>query len=70
LDPESGKKLERPENYAKLMMNPTDNLENLPPGYIEELSNAAERIQRRFLRGEYTDENPFALFSEIAIDLV
>ena len=68
LDPESGKPLEHPELYACLQMNPMDNLDNISGEYVEELSNTAERIQRRFLRGEYSDDNPNALFNDITID--
>ena len=67
VDPESGQPLDS-SNYACLQMNPMDNLENIAPEYIEELSGAAERVKRRFLRGEYTDENPNALFHEEIID--
>ncbi len=63
-----GKPLKNPTNYAKILMNPDDNRDNISPEYLEELENASERKKRRFLRGEYSDENPNALFSETDID--
>lgn len=63
-----GKPLLRPENYARILMNPADNKDNIAPEYLEELEGASERKKRRFLRGEYSDENPHALFPEEIID--
>ena len=63
-----GKALPMPQNYAKLLMNPIDNKDNIAPEYIEELENSSERKKRRFLRGEYADETPGALFAEEVID--
>jgi hypothetical protein len=63
-----GKPLSRPERYAKIKMNPTDNLENIAPEYIQTLDGMTEAKKRRFLRGEYGDETPGALFDEAVID--
>jgi hypothetical protein len=63
-----GKDLPKPENYARILMNPTDNRENIAPEYIEELENSSERKKRRFLRGEYGEETPGAMFPEEIID--
>lgn len=63
-----GKPLPKPENYAKILMNPTDNKDNIASEYLEELENSSERKKRRFLRGEYSDDNPSALFHEEIID--
>jgi phage terminase large subunit len=55
VDPESGEKLD-PKHYGCLQMNPTDNTEHLPDGYIEDiLQHLPENQQRRFLRGEFGD---------------
>lgn len=55
-DPETGEKISNPEHYASLRMNPVDNEENLPEGYIEDvLEHLPEDKRRRFLLGEYGD---------------
>lgn len=63
-----GKHLKNPDNYAKLLMNPMDNKDNIAVEYLEELENSSERKKRRFLRGEYAADNPTALFAEEIID--
>lgn len=50
-------------DYGMIQINPYDNLENLPEGYVENtLASASERSKRRFLYGEYSDENENALW--------
>ncbi len=63
-----GKQLPMPQDYACLLMNPYDNKDNIAPGYLEQLESGSERHKRRFLRGEYGDDNPSALWSEQTID--
>lgn len=67
-DPESGKPLVNPQNYASFQINPRDNQDNLPASYIAELEGQSPRLQKRFLLGEFSDENPNALFSDETID--
>lgn len=68
LDPETKLPLPKPENYAAFQMNPEDNQENLSPEYLESLQGLSERMKRRFLRGEFSDATPNALFDESVID--
>lgn len=68
VDPDTGKPLPYPENYAHFQINPRDNQENLPASYIRELEGQSARLQKRFLLGEFADENPNALFSDVTID--
>lgn len=68
VDPDTGKPLPNPENYAHFQINPRDNQENLPASYIRELEGQSARLQKRFLLGEFADENPNALFSDVTID--
>jgi predicted phage terminase large subunit-like protein len=68
VDPESGKPLPNPENYVSFQINPGDNRENLPASYLKELEGQNARLQKRFLLGEFADENPNALFSDVTID--
>lgn len=45
------------ELYASIKMNPSDNLQNLSEGYIDEvLGNLSSAKQKRFLHGEYSDD--------------
>lgn len=67
-DPETLKPLTNPNNYACFQINPGDNKENLPTGYLAELQGQSARLQKRFLLGEFSDENPNALFADETID--
>jgi hypothetical protein len=68
IDPESGKPLARPENYVYFRINPEDNKANQAEGYIETLKEMSAAKRRRFLEGEFQDENPDALFNEDTIE--
>lgn len=67
-DPESKKPIARPGDYAWFQINPMDNAENLSAGYLETLQNLSPRLQKRFLKGEFADANPNALFHDETID--
>lgn len=67
-DPETKIGLPNPGNYAHFQLNPEDNAENLASGYLDTLRSLSGRLQRRFLRGEFADATPNALFDESAID--
>lgn len=68
LDPETGEALRDPQNYDSFIMNPADNAANLSPEYLATLEGLSERMKRRFLRGEFSDATPNALFNESTID--
>lgn len=51
-----------------MQLNPRDNLENLPPGYIKTLEALPERLRRRFLEGEFREMSPNALFIDETLD--
>jgi phage terminase large subunit-like protein len=63
IDPETGLKLARPEDYASFKMNPGDNLDNLSKDYLDLLNGLSARGRKRFLEGEFADATPNALFS-------
>lgn len=67
-DPESKKPIANPDDYVSFQINPMDNAENLSAGYLETLKNLSPRLQKRFLRGEFADANPQALFHDEIID--
>jgi len=62
INPISGEKID-PEKFVKLLMNPKDNLENLPPQYIEILESLSERDRNRFLHGLFQDDVDGALWN-------
>lgn len=67
--PETRLPLTNPEQYAAIQMNPIDNAENLPQGYIEQtLGNLSLNKRKRFLLGEWSDDNENALWKMSMID--
>lgn len=68
VDPETRMPLADGDNYAVFKMNPTDNAENLADGYLDGLRNSSARIRTRFYEGEYSEDNPYALFNAETID--
>lgn len=67
-DPDTRAALADPDNYAALRINPVDNVDNLSAEYLKTLESLSERQKRRFLRGEFADATPNALFQEATID--
>ncbi|MGL6124819.1 MAG: phage terminase large subunit, partial [Shewanella sp.] len=61
-DPDTKIALPRPDDYACFQINPQDNAENVSAGYLETLTGLSARLQRRFLKGEFSDATPNALF--------
>lgn len=67
-DPETGKGLLDPGNYASFQINPQDNQENLSATYLDTLRGMSPRLQKRFLKGEFADATPNQLFPAEVID--
>ena len=67
-DADTRQALPDPHNYACMQINPYDNAANLPDDYIGTLEGLSSRLQKRFLRGEFADANPNALFQDETID--
>jgi phage terminase large subunit-like protein len=68
-DPTTNQPLANPGDVAWMRINPEDNLANLPPDYVSKtLGGMSARQQKRFLRGEFADATPNALFREENID--
>lgn len=67
-DPESKQALAHPDDYAWCRLNPEDNAQNLSASYIDALRGMSQRQQKRFLRGEWSDANPSALFRDEDIE--
>ncbi|MBR2872975.1 MAG: phage terminase large subunit [Lentisphaeria bacterium] len=69
LNPADNTPLVLPEQYAMMRINPADNKENLPPGYIDDtLGTLSVRQRRRFLEGQWQDEVEGALWNSEIID--
>jgi phage terminase large subunit-like protein len=63
VNPVENTPLPRPELYTYMRLNPDGNKENLADGYIETtLEGMSERKKKRFLRGEWADDNENALW--------
>jgi len=62
------KMLATPEQYVWMRINPTDNTENLPKEYLDELATLGDRARRRFLAGEWGSANENALWTYDVID--
>jgi PBSX family phage terminase large subunit len=58
LQPENWEPLRDPQNYSSMVMNPTDNIDNIDPDYITDvLEGLPEKEKARFMRGEFTDDS-------------
>lgn len=68
LDPETKRPLPEPDDYASFQINPADNQANLSPEYLRMLEALPARMRQRFLAGQFSDDNPNALFPEEHID--
>lgn len=53
--PDTGEKL-ADEEYASMLMNPNDNIENIDEGYLKLLASLDEKQKKRFLYGEFNDD--------------
>jgi phage terminase large subunit-like protein len=68
VDPETKRPLAKPHNYGWFQINPQDNAENVSSEYLETLEGLSARLQKRFLKGEFADATPNALFRDEDID--
>lgn len=67
-DPETGQPLPNPQDYDSFQINPQDNADNLSGTYLSTLQGMSARLQKRFLKGEFSDATPNQLFAEETID--
>lgn len=68
LDPDTKEPLSHPADYAWFKINPHDNADNISDGYLETLNGMSARFRKRFLEGEFSDDNPNALFTDTIIE--
>lgn len=64
IEPETNVSLTYVDQYGALKMNPIDNETNISRDYIELLNSLPERKKKRFLRGEFGDDNEGALWTD------
>ena len=67
-DPDTKRPLSEPNDYAHFQINPEDNTENISDGYLQTLQGLSARLQKRFLKGEFADATPNALFHDEDFD--
>lgn len=68
VDPSTKQALAEPNDWQCFQINPRDNQENISPDYIKTLQGMSAERRKRFLEGEFKDDNPDALFNEMWID--
>lgn len=56
------------KEYGHILMNPGDNIDNLPPDYIDMLKGLPKRQRQRFLEGKFLLDVEGALWNQIMID--
>lgn len=63
IHPDGGFKIpDHDKLYRHMVINPSDNAENLPADYLQALENLPERMKRRFFDGSYTADDDNALW--------
>lgn len=67
-DHETKLPVKNPEDYAYFQINPQDNTENISKDYLDTLMSLSARHQKRFLKGEFADATPNALFHDEDFD--
>lgn len=63
-NPETKDLIPNPDQYASMHMSVKDNLDNIGNEYIAIMESLTGRKRKRFLLGEFSDEDSGALFSE------
>lgn len=67
VDPEQNLPLPK-DRYGAIKMNPIDNLENISPEYMEILASMPARKKKRFMDGDFSDDNEGALWTDELIN--
>jgi phage terminase large subunit-like protein len=66
-EPTSKAPLEDPEEYGSMLMNPVDNVENLPATYLKALQKLPKAQRDRFWLGKFADDSDNALWTSDTI---
>lgn len=67
--PVENRLLENPSDFAYFRINPEDNKENIDEKYMGRLRNFGEKARKRFLHGEFLDDDEGAIWSMETIAL-
>jgi PBSX family phage terminase large subunit len=68
IDPETRIEIQNKENQSVLHLKPSDNAENLPQQYLDELASMTGAARKRFWEGLFQDEVQGALWTEDLIN--
>lgn len=68
IDPETRIEIPNKQNQAVLHLKPSDNADNLPQQYLDELANMTGAARKRFWEGLFQDEVQGALWDESTIN--
>jgi len=69
VDPDNPRKpLKDAHLYQFMYLNPADNAENLPVGYMRRLENMPARARNRFLLGKFADDSEGLLWDDAVLD--
>lgn len=63
----TGEKLNDPDDFKFLVMNPTDN-PHLPAEYLKQLQNLSARQKKRYFEGQYLSDVPGAFWTSAMIE--
>jgi hypothetical protein len=64
INPEDGDAIPRPEQWVSCKLNTQSNQANLSADYLDNLQLMGAKDRRRYMEGEWSDENQHALFTE------
>lgn len=67
-DPDTGEPIDGYELYGNILINPIDNLENLPAHYIKMLKSLPKRKRQRFLEGKFLKDVEGALWTDDMVE--
>jgi len=63
IDPIDRKPVKNVDEYARILMNPADNIQNIDPDYIAQLEALPQKQRDRFLHGLWGNDSQTVLFS-------
>lgn len=64
INPDTKQPLSDPSNYSAFQINPKDNIANIASNYLKEMEDQSEAYKRRFRDGNFSEDNPNALFND------
>lgn len=68
IDPIEDEAIEDPQDYASILMNPADNMDNIDEEYLKMLSKLPQKEKNRFLLGLFDDESDGSVYNAFRRD--